>query len=190
MLTGLYLGSGVAILGVASLALFALQRAVGVPPPFRGHRLNPLLSPALALLGVLVSMVLSVSFVSAHANIGAGRVSGIAWDDIAWYVLCAASLVVVAYLTARWWQPLYLSTVVWTFFTVGALYEHYEGINEPEGQTARGLLIDAASAVPVLAALTSVGVLLAFRHLRASQRSRRPPANARRPLDAEALTPR
>ena len=92
-------------------------------------------------------------------------------------------LAAVAYFTARWWQPLYLPAVTWAMFTVGGLYEHYEAINEPEGQTVGDVYEAAVQTALVTAVAASTGVALRFAHIwrsRPSGRYRAPPVTGRR----------
>ena len=123
--------------------------------------MNPLSSPGLAMAGFVVS--LPVGMVLMLPFLGNATAQTVVWGGC-WSI----TVVVAAFLTARWWQPLYLSVVTWALFTIGGLF------GGSEGQIVGDVVLLALETALAVGALASIGVLLRFASVSMSQRAQRP----------------
>jgi len=167
----LYAAAACGVLGL-TLVLFAIEGQVGAPPRPR-EWMHSLLSPVIAWAGLLASIpvVIALSLMLWPIR---GQIS-----EPLWIATLGAVVVTVGLLTARWWQPLYLGSLTSVFFTLGGLFEHYEAINEPAGQTVGDVVRFALQTALLVTGLASGGVLLRFGGVWYSRRSVR--AGPRRP---------
>ena len=154
-----YVACGLALVAYSGV-LFVFQRAVGTPARVRSW-MNPFVSPLIwtaaflafyipgVLLMVGVSHALSVSL---EPNTSPGE----EFFTVGFMVLVVA----VAFLAARWWQPLYLAGVTVVVAMAGV----------QEEQTISGEFEEIIQVALLVGALASIGVLLRFAHMARSQR--------------------
>lgn len=154
-----YVVGGLALVACSGV-LFLYQRAVGVPARLRSW-MNPFASPliwtvaflAFYIPGVLVMVGVShVLSVSLKPSTSPGR----EFFAVGLMVL----MVAVAFLAARWWQPVYLAGV--------AVIVGMAGVQEE--QSISGEFEEIAQIALVVGALASVGVLLRFLQMGRSRR--------------------
>ena len=152
---------------VCSGVLFVLQGAVGAPPRIR-RWMNPFASPLIALVGcaafavaasllaLVVARALSLPF---ELNSTAG--------DIVFYAGTGIVVLATAFLTARWWQPIYFAGATMVLLLAGVQE------NRTIGEAFEEILLLAL----VAGGLASLGVLLRFAQM--ARRQRLGPDNSR-----------
>lgn len=140
--------------------LFVFQRAVGVPVRLRSW-MNPLASPliwtagflAFYIPGVLVMVGLSHAL---SVSLEPSAAPGEQFFTVGLMVL----MVGVAFVAARWWQPLYLAGITMVVGMAGV----------QEEQTIRGEFEEIVRGALFVGVLASVGVSLRFAQMARSQR--------------------
>lgn len=141
----LYIASTLGLAGFVVL-LFALERVAGVPPRIRAW-MSPQASPAFVVAGCVIG--LPVALVLLLPVLGNEVAQTIVWGGV-----YSSVIVVVGFLTARWWQPLYLASVVGLLLLVGGLFA---GNTD---DTVSDVVAFAFQTALLAGVLTALGVLL------------------------------